>query len=250
MCFFPLHSSIQLCADTLQAAFLLDIVGVTIIQGIHVIRVWYIFYDSKRVRVLILGSFMASFITSLYFILASASDARIVPFFQMGCFTQGIKQFWRIFLPSLVLHTFLYILTVYRALRNRRAFKRAPIMKRLVRDGGLFYFVIFISVSVVSIGSFLRDPRINTPAVFSSFHLASTSIATSRLLFSIHSLAAHIGSDSAWLLNNAELSRVGWKQGAHEGEIIVERCSAYDDDDEESAKSVHPVKISRVGVFE
>ncbi|KAF8899372.1 hypothetical protein BD779DRAFT_1667050 [Infundibulicybe gibba] len=181
-----------------------------------------------------------------------AGEAQIFPpsAHQIGCLFVIPKHFWRNFLPSLAFHTFLYILTAYRALRNRRVFKYAPVMKRLVRDGGLFYVVILISVGFVSIGSFIRDPRIHIPATLSNFLLASTSIATSRLLFSIHSLATHIGSDSAWLLNNAELSRVGWKQGAHEGEIIVERRSAYDDDDKESARSVPFLKMSRVGVFE
>ncbi|KAF8899374.1 hypothetical protein BD779DRAFT_1667052 [Infundibulicybe gibba] len=248
------YSSLQFCTKTIQAAFLLNITGICIIQGIHVVRVWYIFCDSRRIRILILGGFVTSIITSLYFIYITAQGVDILTYpttlHLIGCHVARPQHFWRSFFPSLILHTFLYILTAYRALRNRRIFKQAPVMKRLVRDGGLFYFVVFFSVGFASVGSFLHDPRINIPATLSSFLLASTSIATSRLLFSIHSLAAHVGSDSAWLLNNAELSRVGWKQGAHEGEIIIERFSADDDDDEESAKSVRSIKMSRVGVFE
>lgn len=52
--------------------------------------------------------------------------------------------------------------------------------------------------------------------------LAITSISISRVMLSIRSLAANFGSDEAWLLNNVELSRVRWKKGAHDGEIIVD----------------------------
>jgi len=84
--------------------------------------------------------------------------------------------------------------------------------------------------------------------------LATTSIAVSRIMFSIHSLAAKLGSDSAWLLNNLELSRVEWRKGAHEGELIVERGT---DGDVESAdshastiNSSLSVRVTRVGVYD
>jgi hypothetical protein len=88
--------------------------------------------------------------------------------------------------------------------------------------------------------------------------LTITSIGVSRVLFSIHSLADKLGSDSAWLLNNVELSRVGWKRGAHDGELIIERNTVYSEDDLESkfdgssfsGHSAHSLKYSRVGVFD
>ena len=54
----------------------------------------------------------------------------------------------------------------------------------------------------------------------------------SRVMFSIHSLAAKLGSDSAWLLTHAQLTRVEWRMGAHEGEIIIERDASCDNDDD------------------
>lgn len=81
-------------------------------------------------------------------------------------------------------------------------------------------------------------------------HLSTTSIAVSRVVFSIHSLAAKLGADSAWLLNNLERSRVKWRTRAHEGELIVERGCG---DVEESAgshvptiNSSHSVRVTRV----
>lgn len=85
--------------------------------------------------------------------------------------------------------------------------------------------------------------------------LTVTSIAISRVLFSIHSLADKLGSDSAWLLNNVELSRVGWRRGTHDGELIIERNTVYSEDDVESkfdsaslsGRSL--LKTTRVGVY-
>jgi hypothetical protein len=41
-------------------------------------------------------------------------------------------------------------------------------------------------------------------------------------MLSIKSLASTLHVDPGWLLNHAELSRVQWRQGATEGEIVVE----------------------------
>jgi len=172
-----------------------------------------------------------------------------------GCRATRPDKFWRMYLPSLVLHTLLYCLTAFRALKNRRMFKQAPILKRLLRDGGFFYLVVFMSILFTTIGSFLEDvPTVNVPAIFSSFPIATTSIAASRVMLSIHSLAAKLGSDEAWLLNNVELSRVPWRPGATEGEIIVDRAMTYEDDEmddwcteESHTGSVVSLKMSRVG---
>jgi hypothetical protein len=73
-------------------------------------------------------------------------------------------------------------------------------------------------------------------------------------MLSIHYLAAKLGSDSAWLLNNIELSRVPWRRGATEGEIIVDRFGRDPDEDDEDeldspSMSVMSLKMSRVGRF-
>ncbi|KAJ3887414.1 hypothetical protein GG344DRAFT_80762 [Lentinula edodes] len=186
-----------------------------------------------------------------------------------GCRVARPVKFWRMFMPSLGLHTILYIMTAVRALRNRRILKDAPVLKRLLRDGGLFFFVVFVSIGFTAIGSFLENvPQINIPVIFSnpyydpttvvqSYLLAVTSIAMSRIMFSIHSLASHLGSETGWLLSNVELRRTNWRKGATEGELIVE-CNSYDDyDDRESnlqinngsLRSYRALKVSRVGVF-
>jgi len=41
-------------------------------------------------------------------------------------------------------------------------------------------------------------------------------------MLSIQSVADRLGYDESWVLNNIELSRVSWRKGSHDGEIIVE----------------------------
>jgi len=96
-------------------------------------------------------------------------------------------------------------------------------MRRLLRDGGMLYFVVFFSVGFSTIGAAMTSqPLINFPAIYSNFVLSMTSICISRVMLGIRSLAAELISDPAWLLNNAELSRVCWKKGPNAGELIID----------------------------
>lgn len=52
------------------------------------------------------------------------------------------------------------------------------------------------------------------------------SVSVSRVMLSIQSLASGLRLDPKWLLSNAELSRVRWRKGSHDGELIVEIESA------------------------
>jgi len=252
----------DLCKKGIQSVFLLNVVAIIAIQGVLVVRIWYLFQDNKVVRMGIIAGFVASVVASLLFLYFAANVIVIITATELktnfptmvteGCKADRPPNFWRIYLPSLVLHTALYILTALRALRNRRLLKNAPVLKRLLRDGGFFYFVVFISVILTTVGSLVQgSPTINVPAIYSHFLLTTTSVAVSRVMFSIHSLAHKLGSDSAWLLNNVELSRVGWRRGAREGELIVERFVSLDDcfSDAHSASKIS-LKETRVGVFD
>ncbi|KAJ8701827.1 hypothetical protein PTI98_000578 [Pleurotus ostreatus] len=121
--------------------------------------------------------------------------------------------------------------TVLRAVSNRQMLKKSPVMQRILKDGGFFYLITFVSVGFTAIGAFMeKTPHLNIPAIFSNFVLGITSVCVSRIMLSIQSLAAKLGSDTAWLLNNVELSRVRWRHGAHEGELIVDLEPAYEEE--------------------
>jgi hypothetical protein len=79
--------------------------------------------------------------------------------------------------------------------------------------------------------------------------LATTSLATSRIMLSIHSLAAKLGSENGWLFNHIELSRIGYKNGAREGELIIERLTVEDEREEIEKASTLSLKTTRVGML-
>ncbi|KAJ4467343.1 hypothetical protein C8R41DRAFT_931209 [Lentinula lateritia] len=228
-----------------------------------ILRIWYLFPHNKFIQYGMIILWVFSVAISLAYTSVAAMGLRLpnTSLFMQGapgCRVARPVKFWRMFMPSLGLHTILYIMTAVRALRNRRILKDAPVLKRLLRDGGLFFFVVFVSIGFTAIGSFLENvPQINIPVIFSNYLLAVTSIAMSRIMFSIHSLASHLGSETGWLLSNVELRRTNWRKGATEGELIVE-CNSYDDHDDResnlqinngSLRSHSALKVSRVGMF-
>jgi hypothetical protein len=58
--------------------------------------------------------------------------------------------------------------------------------------------------------------------------VSATIVSVCHALLSIRSLSATLHVDPAWLLNNAELSRVQWTEGDREGEIFVELLGSND----------------------
>ncbi|KAF5337746.1 hypothetical protein D9758_016032 [Tetrapyrgos nigripes] len=161
--------------------------------------------------------------------------ATLNPVITTGCAVPPPGNFWRMYIPSLVLHTLLFVLTTIRAWRTPNIFQEAPLMRRVLRDGGIFYFVVIAVVGIAAVCSFFTDkPKINVPAIYSGALFCFSSVAISRLMLSIQSVAAHLGYDEFWVLTNVELSRVAWRshKGSHDGEIIVEvdgRIGSFDD---------------------
>lgn len=250
----------KFCIPALEFLFVGNITAIGIVQAILVLRVWYLFSNSKNIRLITVFAFIISLSTSMLFSIIAARQVktlrtdvslpRFIHYEVRGCLVSRPPMFWRIYLPSLCLHSLLYILTTFRALQNRRMLNQAPVMKRLLRDGGLFFIFVFVSVGFTSIGSFFdKYPQLNIVVMYSNFLVTATSIAVSRVMFSIHSLAAHLGSDTTWLLNNIELSRVNWRRGNTEGEIIVEEYSHELDGESPGTNQFDAMKTTRVGVY-
>lgn len=94
------------------------------------------------------------------------------------------------------------------------------------------------------------------------FWLAAPSVAMSRLMLSMRSLAPSISSDPDLLLSMSELSRVRWKPGSSNREIHVEidtvEPGVYElHDVEENSTSGHisqpripAIHMTRVGVYD
>ena len=62
-----------------------------------------------------------------------------------------------------------------------------------------------------------------------SFLLTVSSVSVSRLMLNLGSLAGHLDTDPDTLLSTAELSRITWRRGAHDGEIIVDIDTVEDE---------------------
>ncbi|THU97409.1 hypothetical protein K435DRAFT_838637 [Dendrothele bispora CBS 962.96] len=225
----------EVCRPSIQFLFIINIIALGVIQAMLILRVWYLF-SNAWIQYGVVFCFVASNILSLSYTALSARNIELLlgTDFDVGpgCKAARPDEFFRMFMPQLGLHVLLYLLTVVRALQNRNVLRDAPVLKRLLRDGGVFFFVVFATISFTAVGSFLtRIPSINITVVFSNYLLSLTSIAMSRVMFSIHSLASNLGSSTDWLLSNVELSRVAWRQGKNKNEIIIERN--YDHYDEE-----------------
>lgn len=160
-----------------------------------VLRVCHLFSYNQLIQGTTVLCFSASVITSSYFMYQATKDLQIISSKSSvsipeilsklhlaidGCQTARPKRYWRIFLPALILHTLLYVLTAFRALRNRQFLKDAPILKRLLRDGGFFFATVFggtfgilsqilatrliiyalVSVALTIIGAFSSAPTV------------------------------------------------------------------------------------------
>ncbi|KAG1844906.1 hypothetical protein C8R48DRAFT_735171 [Suillus tomentosus] len=108
------------------------------------------------------------------------------------------------YLPSLVVHTVMRLLTMYR-------FRVSP----KVLQGIIMYTFAAGSLLYEVIGLSMTEPK-EIPVI------ATTAVSVCRAMLSVRSLAATYHVDQAWLLNYAELSRVQWRTAANEGEIFVE----------------------------
>ena len=90
-----------------------------------------------------------------------------------------------------------------------------------------------------------------------SLLLAGSTVSVSRLLLRIGSLASHLKIDPEILLSTAELSRVKWRQGAYDGELIVEINATEDPydmsvmaDSDASGLGTAGCYTTEVGVYE
>ncbi|THU97410.1 hypothetical protein K435DRAFT_754063 [Dendrothele bispora CBS 962.96] len=228
ICFFHPSLSDKSCENGIKACFAINVIALATIQLVLVLRIWYLFPRSRTIRAMCIFSFVTCTILSAIFVGES------FPFFRsiqidipgvrkMGCAIPAPVNLWRLFIPPLVLHTVLFVFTTVRALRTPNLFQEAPLMRRILRDGGIFYFVVIVVVGLTAVFSFFTNkPKINIPAIYSGTLLCLCSIAISRLMLSIQSVADRLGFNESWILNNVELSRVVWRKGSHDGEIIVE----------------------------
>ncbi|PIL31182.1 hypothetical protein GSI_05879 [Ganoderma sinense ZZ0214-1] len=250
--FINRYFSLGVLANTVVAA-------TSVVQAIIVLRICYVYSKNLIARTFVVGTFVACVTSTCAILGVLWHDLEAVPTNLPGlkittCTAPPSKAVWKLFVPNIVLHTVLYLATTIPALKMRRLGRKSMLMDRLVMDGGIFYFVVFVAAMFSALGALSGTLLVTIPAIYSNILLGLSSVAVSRLMLSIRCLAASLSLQPNWLLNNTELSRVNWKHGPHDGELIVE-VEAFerfemDDMDSPTDKGAQTsfIHVSRVGV--
>ena len=69
-------------------------------------------------------------------------------------------------------------------------------------------------------------------------------------MLGIGSLASHLDTDPDTLLSTAELSRVTWRRGAYDGEIIVDVGTVEDDHAPDDHSNPRGLYVTQVWVYD
>lgn len=219
----------QSCTHWIRAAFELSIIVICINQGILLLRVWYMYSHSAIARAVACFSYTACALSSLILMglslpflkSSTSSQIKTIP----GCSAPPPSMIWMVFIPSTIIHTILFGFTIARVAKISHDLRVDQLMRRLLRDGGLVFFVSMASAIFSAVGARLTtDPVINAPATWSNSQLAISAVAVSRLMLSIRSLAGKLKVSQNWLFNPTELSRVRWRavSGDYGRSIVVE----------------------------
>ncbi|KAG1871190.1 hypothetical protein C8R48DRAFT_596187, partial [Suillus tomentosus] len=192
------------------------------------LRVWHLFLHSCFIRWLAVTVFIicavgAVIVTSVEFdamkrALCASSIAEI--------FTQGPLSMLSVYLPALVIHTVMLLLTMYRFRVSPKALQQRGIMHRFVKEGIFMYTFAAGSLLYEIVCLSMTEPKDISVTHETNFSpriaISTTTVSVCRAMLSIKSFTVTYHVDPAWLLNHAELSRVQWRRGISEGEIFVE----------------------------
>ncbi|KAG2149033.1 uncharacterized protein EDB93DRAFT_1249974 [Suillus bovinus] len=218
----------------------------TLCQCVITLRVWHLFPPSRSrfIRWLAVTVFIASLVAAAIFVAIDYDEIRNVTGTSVSQFNlaQALPFEYGIYLPALVVHTTMFLLTLYRFRVSPRTLQQHGMIHRFVKEGmfmyafaaGEYIWILFVYQTLKQItGTMLheiiglsserrQDISVYDVAILGEIVVAATVISVCRAMLSIRSLAATHHVDPAWLLNHAELSRVQWRMGTTEGEILVE----------------------------
>ncbi|KAJ7778844.1 hypothetical protein DFH07DRAFT_796204 [Mycena maculata] len=205
---FP--SEVRCCDLALRINFPLNMFALAVIQGILIVRLWYLFHANKTARYCLLLAYVWCTAASVVMLIMQFHNLHShlvhMPMVFSFCADPAPSQFWVVFVPSFALHGVLSLFMIFRVIHNMRTAKHLPLLKRCVKDGGFLYMVIFFSVSF-SISA----------AIVGVFMLALLSICVSRVILHLSDLAQAYSVDPiskapALLLATAMVDRVAWEK--------------------------------------
>ncbi|KAJ6606094.1 hypothetical protein DFH09DRAFT_2025 [Mycena vulgaris] len=221
--FYPGLFPSQFCDVALRINFPLNMTALAIIQGILILRLWYLFNTSRTARYCLLVSYVWCTAGSVALLVLQFPQlhSHLVNMPKRGlsfCADPPPSQFWLVFVPSFALHGILSLFMVLRVIHNVRSSKNTPFLKRCVRDGGFLYMVIFFSVSFsISAAIVGVSPSVGVVAMFSNFMLALLSICVSRVILHLSALSEAyfvdpVSKAPALLLHTAMVDRITWER--------------------------------------
>ncbi|KAG2149032.1 uncharacterized protein EDB93DRAFT_1143213 [Suillus bovinus] len=196
-------------------------------QCVVTLRVWHLFYRSPFIRGLAVAVLVASAAGVATAGVAAFSDikAAVYGLYNPSTLKENPATLFVIYLPALVVHTTMLSLTIYRFGISSTALPRRGIVHRFLKEGMFMYACAAGTILYEIIALSLTEPgdmSVYYSALGGEIAVAATVISVCRAMLSIRSLAASCHVEPAWLLNHAELSRVHWRRGISEGEIVVE----------------------------
>ncbi|KAH7913806.1 hypothetical protein BJ138DRAFT_1001559 [Hygrophoropsis aurantiaca] len=207
----------------LLTSFVLTFVIMILCQAVITLRVWYLFPRSKPVRFFAVSMYASCTIgTGLAGILLYTTISNELQDVDME---RSPSLVWIIFLPSLIIHSVLFALKIYRFLNSSSYLQNGTLLHRFMKEGGLMYAFATSSLLFTIISLAMTDIsnlRHHSQGDFDSAAVMTTVVSVCRAMLSIRSLAATWHVEPSWLLGHAELSRVQWTRGTEEGIILVE----------------------------
>ncbi|KIJ65807.1 hypothetical protein HYDPIDRAFT_109835 [Hydnomerulius pinastri MD-312] len=208
----------------LYAAYIGGFVLVLLCQAAVMLRVWYMFSHNRYIRITAATFYVTGVVSSS--VLGASSWHAVEQEFNSEtniAVSTKLTPEWYLFFPCITVHTLLFLCTIWRVLESVHLWGDAPMLKRILKEGTVMYILSSGALLFPIIGlSEVGDPLIYEPALLGEIGAAMMVISVCRAMLSIGSLAAMWHVKPAWLLNNAELSRVHWKRGQKDGELIVE----------------------------
>ncbi|KAH7922161.1 hypothetical protein BV22DRAFT_1017803 [Leucogyrophana mollusca] len=191
------------------------------------LRVWYLFTHNRAIQALVGVAFVlctaatSTFASRIY---GTPSGALIG---QTDCrSSDNFQAIWRLYLPSIIFHSFLYILTLYRTCTSCTTEELGVLSRRIVDEGAPLYLIATLALVYTIVATSLTN---NPEPVSNEFscYIGSLvngviSVTVCRAMLSLRNLATRLHVDPVWLLSHSELSRLCYRMGANDGELLVE----------------------------
>ncbi|KAL4075063.1 hypothetical protein V8B97DRAFT_1666880 [Scleroderma yunnanense] len=191
-------------------------------QAAIVIRVWYLFARNVVIRTIAVATFAIAAVSTLVVSVLSTADIRLL--LAPTPPTSIPETLMWIFIPSLIMHTILFTLKVYRLSQSPRVLHIEAPLRRFLKEGMLMY--VFVTASIAFTITCLSFSDMSHLSVFlmglASFPTAVSVVSVSRVMLSIHSLASTFHVDPEWLLNPTEMGRLQLRGGMSMTELCVD----------------------------